>query len=161
MRRLQLAVLSAALLGSSSDVRAQADTGLGYDASQLDCTQFLETAESHILTRSGRHEREQRSGRRGVWRFRAQQDKEGVALEGWLDSLTLWRRSGETTIRPDTDGLIGGRYRGFLSRSGVYSSGAQPFIPDEVAEVAGMATAPCLSVRARRESRGPVRGYPA
>ena len=141
MRRLQLAVLSAALLGPSSAIRAQADTGLGYDASQLDCTQFLETAESHILTQSGRHDREQRSGRRGVWRFRAQPAKEGVALEGWLDSLSLWRRSEETTIRPDTDGLIGGRYRGILSRSGVYSSRAQPFVPDEVAEVAGMATA--------------------
>lgn len=141
MRRLQLAVLSAALLGPSSSVRAQAQDRLGYDSKQLDCTQFLETAESHILTQSGGREREQRSGRRGVWRFRAQPAQDGVALEGWLDSLTLWRRSAETTIRPDTDGLIGGRYRGILTRSGIYSSRTQPFVPDEVAEVAGMATA--------------------
>ena len=141
MRRLKLAVLSGALLGPSSSVRAQDQNGLSYNAKQLDCTQFVETAESHILTQSGRHEREQRSGRRGVWRFRAQPAKDGVALEGWLDSLTLWRRSAETTIRPDTDGLIGGRYRGVLSRSGIYSGRTQPFVPDEVAEVAGMATA--------------------
>jgi hypothetical protein len=60
---------------------------------------------------------------------------------GWLDSLSLWRRLAETTIRPDTDGLIGGRYRGTLSAKGAYASRARPFIPDEVAEVAGMGSA--------------------
>src|SRR5215212_7120894 len=141
MRRLQLAVLSAAFLGLSSQTRAQTNKALRYDSKQLDCAQFLESAESHIVTQSGGRDQEQRSGRRGVWRFRAQSASEDVALEGWLDSLTLWRRSAETNIRPDTDGLIGGRYRGLLTRSGIYSSRVQPFIPDEVAEVAGMATA--------------------
>jgi hypothetical protein len=76
-----------------------------------------------------------------VWQFRAKPAGSKVALEGWLDTLVLWRRSPEATIRPDTDGLIGGRYRGVLSRTGGYASQAQPFVPDEVAEVAGMATA--------------------
>ncbi len=62
-------------------------------------------------------------------------------MEGWLDSLTITRRSEETAISPDTDGLIGGRYRGRLSSAGVYSADVHPFVPDEVAEVAGMATA--------------------
>jgi hypothetical protein len=53
----------------------------------------------------------------------------------------LWRKSPETTIRPDTDGLLGGRYRSTLGSSGKYVSLAGPFIPDEVAEVAGMGTA--------------------
>jgi hypothetical protein len=53
----------------------------------------------------------------------------------------VWRRSAEATLRPDTDGLLGGRYRGSLSPDGTYSRKAVPFIPDEVAEVAGMATA--------------------
>jgi hypothetical protein len=66
---------------------------------------------------------------------------EGISLEGWLDSLALWRKSQETTIHPDTDGLLGGRYRGTLSGKGLYLSKASPFVPDEVAEVAGMATA--------------------
>jgi hypothetical protein len=76
-----------------------------------------------------------------VWQFRAEPAKDDVALEGWLDSLSLWRRSTETTISPDTDGLLGGRYRGTLSQQGVYSGRARPFVPDEVREVAGMGTA--------------------
>jgi hypothetical protein len=76
-----------------------------------------------------------------VWQFRAYAAVEGVSLEGWLDSLALWRKSQETTIRPDTDGLLGGRYRGTLDGRGFYIGQARPFVPDEVAEVAGMATA--------------------
>jgi hypothetical protein len=76
-----------------------------------------------------------------VWQFRASSSNEGLALEGWLDSLAVWRRSAETTISPDTDGLLGGRYKGTLSQEGSYSSRARPFVPDEVGEVAGMGTA--------------------
>jgi hypothetical protein len=112
-----------------------------YGAPQLNCAQFVETAESNIRTETGGRVRKQTAGRRGVWRFRAQPVVDGVSLEGWLDSLSLWRRSPETTIRPDTDGLLGGRYRGTLSTSGTYVSQAIPFVPDEVAEVAGMGTA--------------------
>jgi hypothetical protein len=64
-----------------------------------------------------------------------------LALEAWLDSLAITRRSAEAVISPDTDGLLGGRYRGDLSRRGTYTPRVQPFVPDEVAEVAGMATA--------------------
>jgi hypothetical protein len=130
------------LLWCSPNLRAQDGFGpVRYRPQQLDCVRFLETSESKILTQSGGRDREQASGRRGVWRFRASPAAADVALEGWLDSLTLWRRSPETTIRPDTDGLIGGRYRGILSRNGAYRSRVRPFVPDEVAEVAGMATA--------------------
>jgi hypothetical protein len=62
-------------------------------------------------------------------------------VEAWLDSLTITRRSEETAISPDTDGLLGGRYRGRLSSTGSYTADVHPFVPDEVAEVAGMATA--------------------
>ena len=61
-----------------------------------------------------------------------------MAVEAWLDPLSLVRRSPEAAITPDTDGLIGGRYRGSLSRSGVYSSKVRPFVPDEIAEIADM-----------------------
>lgn len=114
---------------------------LRYSAEQLNCARFLETSESRILTQSGGRGREQTAGRTGVWQFRAAPEGKEVALVGWLDSLALWRRSAETTIRPDTDGLIGGRYRGALSAQGAYASQARPFIPDEVAEVAGMGSA--------------------
>ena len=112
-----------------------------YRADQLNCARFLENGESRILTQSGGRGREQTAGRTGVWEFRAVPAGRGVALEGWLDSLSLWRQSAETTIRPDTDGLIGGRYRGTLSADGAYASKVRPFVPDEVAEVAGMGSA--------------------
>jgi hypothetical protein len=112
-----------------------------YGSSQINCARFLETAESTILTQYGSRSQEQTSGRSGVWQFRAQPAVDAVALEGWLDSLVLWRRSKESTIRPDTDGFLGGRYRGTLSSAGVYLSQARPFVPDDVAEVANMATA--------------------
>jgi hypothetical protein len=76
-----------------------------------------------------------------VWQFRATPKVDQVSVEGWLDSLSLWRKSKETTLRPDTDGIIGGRYRGELSSTGVYRSRTIPFVPDEVAEVAGMSEA--------------------
>jgi len=112
-----------------------------YEAGQLDCSRFRETSSSRIVTLSGARNREQTSGRTGIWRFRASPADSGIAIEGWLDSLSLWRRSAETTMRPDTDGLLGGRYRGWLSPAGTYSGRAVPFIPDEVAEIAGMANA--------------------
>jgi hypothetical protein len=134
--------LVAAWLGTVPTLRAQTQpVAISYSAPQLNCARFWERAESSILTQSGGRGGEQTSGRRGVWRVRAQPDSDGVALEAWLDSLALWRRSKETTLRPDTDGLIGGRYRGILSRKGAYASQARPFIPDDVAEVAGMGTA--------------------
>jgi hypothetical protein len=128
-------------LAGSFNVAQSQDSALQYRAEQINCAKFLEVAESKILTQSGGRGREQFAGRTGVWQFRAVPADREVVLEGWLDSLVLWRRSAETTIRPDTDGLIGGRYRGALSPQGAYASRARPFIPDEVAEVAGMGSA--------------------
>ena len=112
-----------------------------YTANQLNCAKFLETVTSEILTVAGGRTRHQTADRRGVWQFRTAPSNDGVLLEGWLDSLLLSRRSPETTISPDTDGLLGGRYRGTLSRTGVYRSKVRPFVPDEVAEIAEMSGA--------------------
>ncbi len=117
------------------------DLQVHYTAAQLNCGHFLETAESEIETQSGGRIRKQTTGRTGRWQFRAKPVVDAVSLEGWLDSLSLWRQSPETTIRPDTDGLLGGRYRGSLRATGTYVSHARPFIPDAVAEVSGMGTA--------------------
>jgi hypothetical protein len=134
-------VLIACCLAGGMNPAHPQDPDLRYRPEQLDCARFLETAESKILTQSGGRGREQTAGRIAVWQFRAAPAAGGVALEGWLDSLGLWRRSAETTIRPDTDGLIGGRYRGTLSADGAYRSKVRPFVPDEVAEVSGMGSA--------------------
>jgi hypothetical protein len=139
---VRTAVLSVLLWAEGSAGHAQSQAvEVRYSAPQLNCAQFLETAESDIQTETSGRILKQTAGRRGVWQFQAKAAVEGVSLEGWLDSLSLWRKSRETTIRPDTDGLLGGRYRGALSGSGAYLSQARPFVPDEVAEVAGMGTA--------------------
>ena len=116
-------------------------TAPAYNAHQLNCARFLETSESRILTEAGGRTRRQTSARRGSWQFRAAPSDTHLSVEAWLDSLTIIRRSEETAISPDTDGLLGGRYRGRLSSTGLYTTEVHPFVPDEVAEIAGMATA--------------------
>jgi hypothetical protein len=44
-------------------------------------------------------------------------------------------------LAPDTDGLLGGRYRGTLSPAGHYTANTRPFVPDEVAEVSDLGAA--------------------
>jgi hypothetical protein len=135
---------------------ASAQQAVVYSASQLNCARFLEIGDSRILTEAGGRTRHQTSARRGTWQFRAAPADGQVALEAWLDSLTITRRSEEAAISPDTDGLLGGRYRGILSRTGEYTGRIHPFVPDEVAEVAGMAAAlddffPPVPTRALRQ----------
>ncbi|MBA2457411.1 MAG: hypothetical protein H0V43_00465, partial [Gemmatimonadales bacterium] len=108
----------------------------GYSASQLHCTRWAESSESQIETVTDRASSQAAAGREGRWSFRAGDTTGGVALEGWYDSLSVWRRSGNGSLAPDTDGVIGGRYRGLLGPRGAYAVGARPFIPDELAEVA-------------------------
>jgi hypothetical protein len=140
--RVRAAMASVLLWGGGSASLAQSHAvEVRYSAPQLNCARFLETTESDIQSETSGRIRKQTAGRRGVWEFRATPAVDGLSLEGWLDSLSLWRKSQETTIRPDTDGLLGGRYRGVLSGSGTYLSQTRPFVPDEVAEVAGMGTA--------------------
>jgi hypothetical protein len=133
-----IALTVALLPATSPPARHWQEWPVAYTASQLNCAGFLEIGQSKILTEAGGRTRNQTSARRGRWQFRAAPSKADVALEGWLDSLVLSRSSPETTINPDTDGLLGGRYRGTLSRTGVYHSKVRPFVPDEVAELAEM-----------------------
>lgn len=136
------AALFVAVLAGPRALAAQADPATPrYAVPQLQCAQFSETSLTTIVTQTGRQSREQTVERRGVWQFRAEPANNGVALTGWLDTLVLLRRSPETTIRPDTDGLIGGRYRGVLRPGGTYQVRVQPFVPGEVAEVSDMANA--------------------
>jgi hypothetical protein len=135
---------------------SQQTPAVTYSAAQLDCARFVETGESKILTEAGGRTRRQTSTRRGTWQFRSTPSGQELALEGWFDSLSITRRSEETAITPDTDGLLGGRYRGTLSRTGHYTPLVHPFVPDEVAEVAGMTEAlndvfPPLADRSLRE----------
>jgi hypothetical protein len=132
-----LVLLSAPPRGAGSGQ----DRIVAYTASQLQCARFQETSQSTIQTQTAGRTRRQTSERRGLWQFRAAPSTSAISLEAWLDSLTITRHSPEATISPDTEGLLGGRYRGALSATGAYTSKARPFVPDEVAEMADMATA--------------------
>lgn len=107
-----------------------------YSAAKLDCTRWSESSRSEIETVTSRSAGEATAGREGRWSFRARDTTGGVSLEGWYDSLSVWRQTQGARLTPDTDGVIGGRYRGLLGWTGVYTSHARPFVPDEVAEVA-------------------------
>ena len=109
-----------------------------YTAAQLHCTRFAETAHSEIETETARGSVAATADRDGIWSFRARDTVGGIALESWYDSLSLRRRTGDAEIAADTDGLIGGRYRGLLGASGSFVEAARPFLPDEVAEVADL-----------------------
>jgi hypothetical protein len=122
-------------------VLAQAPSLPAYSAGQLHCARFAETSHSEIETETARGSVKATAERQGVWSFRARDSSAGVMLEGWYDSLALRRRTAESEVSADTDGLIGGRYRGLLGPTGDYAEIARPFVPDEVAEVAELSGA--------------------
>ena len=132
-------VLAAGLsLKSARAVQAQS---FGYTAAHLDCARFAETSHSDITTQTARGDVKATVDRAGVWTFRARDTTGGIAVESWYDSLAIRRRTEESEVAADTDGLIGGRYRGVLTVSGGYTEIARPFFPDEVAEVADLSGA--------------------
>jgi hypothetical protein len=132
------AVLLAALASLAAAAPRQQGI-LRYSASILDCSRWAESSRSKIETVTNRRSGEATAGRRGVLALRARDSAGGVAIEAWFDSVAVWRRSGGEEIAPDTDGLIGGRYRGLLGARGGYTAVASPFVPDDVAEVAELA----------------------
>jgi hypothetical protein len=128
------ALLAALALAAVPPVPAQS-----YTAAQLDCAGFAESAHSDIETETGGRIRRAVAERAGRWSVRARDTAGGLALESWYDSLAVRHGSADSLTAPDTDGLIGGRYRGLLGRSGEYRRLATPFVPDEVAEAADAA----------------------
>lgn len=126
---------------ASLTVASRQDDPPGYTALQLDCTRWAESSRSEIETVTHRASQKAAAGREAHWVFRARDTTGGVALEGWHDSLAVWRRADSVEVAPDTDGLIGGRYRGRLGPRGAYVATARPFVPDEVAEVAELSGA--------------------
>jgi len=109
-----------------------------YIPGQLDCATFQERSRTQLLAQTGIRQRHETLSRDGVLRLRARPAPTGVSVEAWYDSLALSRESPEGKLLPDTDGLLGGRYRGALTPAGRYTAEARPFVPDDVAEVADL-----------------------
>ncbi|MEO8032091.1 MAG: hypothetical protein ABJC74_07950 [Gemmatimonadota bacterium] len=112
-----------------------------YTPAQLDGARFRQTIRSQIRIETGSAVTQERSGRDGVIVIAAVDGDSGIELTGWFDSLAVWREAGGQRFAPETDGMVGGRYHGRLSSNGVYTWDDQPFIPDEVSEIAELGSA--------------------
>ncbi|HET6576876.1 MAG TPA: hypothetical protein VFG66_01035 [Gemmatimonadales bacterium] len=145
MPPLRVTLWLCALLAVPLDAAAQGGSAppatFRYTATQLDCSAFEEHSRAQLDGQTGTRLRRETLTRHGLWRLRARPAGRAVQVEAWYDSLALKRESAEGTLTPDTDGLLGGRYRGTLSATGKYTARARPFIPDEVAEVAELSGA--------------------
>lgn len=129
----------AASLGAVGHPSAPPEAPPRYVPSQLECARFRETSRSSLETYVAGRARRETLGLDGEWRFRARAAPgDSLRIEAWFDTLTVWRRSPDGALQPETDALIGGRYRGALSAEGAYRADARPFIPDEIAEVADL-----------------------
>jgi hypothetical protein len=140
-RRLLHTVI-AGVVAVSSRPDTLADPALRYGPGQLDCARFQETSRGNVETYTAGRARRESVGLDGEWRFRAQPGRaDSVQVEAWFDTLSVWRRTAEGNLQPDTDPVIGGRYRGVVSRDGRYRADARPFVPDDIAEVADLSRA--------------------
>jgi hypothetical protein len=123
----------AAILLAATGVQAQAPR---YAAAQLDSARFHQVIRTSIRTQTGGKTSLEQAGRDGLLEFRATAGDTAIGLVAWFDSLALWREAGAERYAPDTDGLIGGRYRGALTPLGRYTPEDAPFIPGPLAELA-------------------------
>lgn len=140
MHRSALLILVVATGGANAQAPPVA-ARFRYTAPHLDCASFAEHSTARLDGQTGTRVRRETITRDGLWRMRATAAKRGIAIEAWYDSLALVRETAQGTLTPDTDGLLGGRYRGTLSPTGAYIPRARPFIPDPVAEVAELSRA--------------------
>ena len=107
-----------------------------YTAVQFDSISFRHIAQSEVQTVVGGRQLRERVTVAGVLVVRADPGPgDTLRLEAWYDSLEVRRTNRDGSLEPDTDGMIGGRYRGMLTPDGRYTSAARPYIPDGVAEV--------------------------
>jgi hypothetical protein len=107
-----------------------------YTTQTLGCAAFQEQVRIRIRSQTGSVVREESAGRDGVLVIHAVRADSGFSVEAWYDSLSVWREGPEGRIAPETDGLVGGRWRGWLSDDGRYRASAAPFIPDDISEIA-------------------------
>ncbi len=111
---------------------------LRYEAELLKCAAFVEEVRTTVDARRGLESWQERGTRRGLLQVRAAAGAKGIDLEAWYDSLAVEYTRPEGTVSPDTDGLVGGRWRGTLQPHGEVSLGDRPFIPPELLQVSDL-----------------------
>lgn len=111
-----------------------------YSAALLRCTGFAESVASEIRMAGPSATRTEHSGRAGLLQVRAVPVTGGLDFEAWYDTLAVWRDGPEGRLVPETDGLIGGRWRGSLGPAGAATIQASPFMPPDMLPVADLST---------------------
>lgn len=139
MRTRFALVLCASLLVGASRAESQAPR---YLPLQLDCARYSIDARATILTVAGRERNRETTGKTGIMVVcgSTAAGDSLLHLEGWFDSLALYREGNGERLEPETDGLIGGRFRARLTPSGVASSTDLPFFPEDIAQVGDLST---------------------
>lgn len=121
------------LLLAAAPVAAQA-AGPAYRATQFACARFAERRSSEVETETGTRRGSARIAREGELRLAGIPRGGAVALVAWFETLRVWRVTGADSLVPDTDGVLGGRFRGTLEADGRYVPRARPFVPEGVRE---------------------------
>lgn len=139
---MQRYCLLSALLATALAPRALLAQGVpAYQAAQLACVTYEVRVHTAVATELQGRRREESLRRTGRLVVQGSASDSGLMLEAWWDTLRLWRRADGRTFEPETEGFIGGRYRGELRRDGVFLRTETPWVPDEVAEVSDVRTA--------------------
>ena len=136
-----MTLVASALFAGAGLAAAQEPAEFRYTPEQWRCASLHERSRAVLEAETGLRRRRETLTRDGLWRLRGLPVPEGISVEAWYDSLTVSRTSPEGVLAPDTDGLLGGRYRGTLSPAGRYTADTRPFVPDEVAEVSDLGSA--------------------
>jgi hypothetical protein len=109
-----------------------------YSAELLRCTAFVEEVRTTVDARRGMRGWQEKGFRHGLLQVRATPHQDGLAFEAWFDSLAVEYTNPEGTARPDTDGLIGGRWNGLMRPYGEASLTVRPFMPPDLAQVSDL-----------------------
>lgn len=122
-------------------LEAQTPPAPSYSPLYLDGATYRQVVRSVITIAAGQERTRETSLREGRLQLRASGRDSLAVLEAWFDSLTAWREGAGERVTPETDGVIGGRFRGDLTRLGGFRVTDVPFVPDDLAQVTDLATA--------------------
>lgn len=139
MNRILLWVFGA--LAFVTPLSAQNPAAPAYHPLQLDGAVYRQEIQSTISVESGRERTRESSFRGGRLRLRAVSQDSLLILEAWFDTLDVWREGAGERLIPETDGVIGGRFRGLLTRQGGFRATDAPFVPDDLAQVTELSSA--------------------
>ncbi len=112
-----------------------------YDARALACAAFQEEVRTTVAARRGMEGWQERGIRTGVLVVQALPGAASFDFEAWYDSLAVSWHGRDDLVHPDTDGLVGGRWRGRIAPHGEVVLAERPFMPPELRAVSDLSDA--------------------